>query len=391
MRRLTPSTWIQSEARSLLFLGFLERQILQLQWINGTPVEVPHPKTVTRIFPAFMIRGKAMRILVSGASGFIGSGLVSALAEKGHEVFALMRPGASAAHLKNVPFTRITGDILDSDSLKRACQNMEAVFHLAGLTAARTRQEYFKFNAEGTKNLALAAAHSGSVTRFIYVSSLAASGPSVGLAPKLENDPDYPVSMYGESKLRGELYLDELKNQLPFIVIRPPMVYGPRDRNVYLFFKSIQKNWMPVLPSRTPTGHKYYSAIHVDDLIQVLINSLSADPAIFQKGERFNVSDGQIYTYERIMNLISDELKVKPIRFKVPDAVVSLLASGGTLAGKILNRSLPLNRDKLNELISDYWICSSQKAFDQLTFKPKYTLETGVPQTVAWYKVNGWL
>jgi nucleoside-diphosphate-sugar epimerase len=160
---------------------------------------------------------------------------------------------------------------------------------------------------------------------------------------------------------------------------------------VYLFFKSIQKNWLPVLPSRTPTGHKYYSAIHVDDLIQVLINSLSADAGIFSRGERFNVSDGQIYTFERIMGLISSELKVKPIRVKIPDTLVSLLASGGTIAGKLLNRSLPLNRDKLNELISDYWICSSQKAFDQLTFKPKYTLETGVPQTVAWYKVNGWL
>jgi len=302
-----------------------------------------------------------------------------------------MRPSASAGYLKGIPFTRLTGDILDLDSLKRACQNSDAVFHLAGLTAAKDRQEYFKFNAEGTKNLATAAAHSKTVKRFIYVSSLAASGPSVGLAPKLEVDANFPVSMYGESKLRGELYLDELKGQLPFIVIRPPMVYGPRDKNVYLFFKSIQKNWMPILPSRTPTGHKYYSAIHVDDLIQVLVNSLSSDTGLFERGERFNVSDGQIYTYERIMNLISSELKVKPIRIKVPGTLVSLLASGGTLAGKILNRNLPLNRDKLNELTSDYWICSSQKAFDHLSFKPKYTLETGVPQTATWYKVNGWL
>ncbi len=332
-----------------------------------------------------------MRILVSGASGFIGSGLVSALVEKGHEVCALMRPSASADFLKGIPFTRLTGDILDQDSLKRACHNVDAVYHVAGLTSARSREEYFRFNAEGTKNLAMAAAQAKSVKRFIFVSSLAASGPSVGLSPKVESDADHPVSMYGESKLRGELYLDELKGQLPFIVIRPPMVYGPRDKNVYLFFKSIQRNWMPLLPSKTPTGHKYYSAIHVDDLIQVLVNSLSSPAEAFTNGERFHVSDGQIYTFERIMNLISTELKVKPIRIRIPGGLVALLASGGTLAGRILNRSLPLNRDKYNELISDYWICSSQKAFDQLTFKPKYTLETGVPQTVAWYKVNGWL
>ena len=332
-----------------------------------------------------------MRILVSGASGFIGSGLVSALVAQGHEVCALMRPSASAEFLKGTPFTRITGDILDLDSLKRATEGMDAVFHLAGLTAARSREEYFKFNAEGTKNLAEAASRAGTVKRFIYVSSLAASGPSIGLAPKTETDPIHPVSMYGESKLRGELYLDEMKGKLPFIVIRPPMVYGPRDRNVYLFFKSIQKSWMPVLPSRSTTGHKYYSAIHVDDLIQVLVNTLSCSDEPFAKGERFHVSDGQIYTYERIMKLISDELKVKPIKVRIPGSLVSALAAGGTIAGKLLNRSLPLNRDKLNELNSDYWICSSEKAFAQLSYKPKYTLETGVHQTATWYKVNGWL
>jgi nucleoside-diphosphate-sugar epimerase len=332
-----------------------------------------------------------MRILVSGASGFIGSGLVTALAAQGHEVFALMRQSASAEFLKGVQFTRVSGDLLDQDSLKTACQKMDVVFHLAGLTAAENRETFFKFNAEGTRNLANAALASGTVSKFIFVSSLAAGGPSIGLAPKTEDEPDHPVSNYGESKLRGELFLDELKGKLPFVVIRPPMVYGPRDRNVYLFFKSIQKNWMPILPAKTPTGHKYYSAIHVEDLIQVLVNTLNASQEQFDRGEKFFVSDGQIYTYERIMGIISDELKVKPFRIPVPGGLVKVLALGGTIAGKILHRSLPINRDKWNELNPDYWICSSQKAFDRLAFKPKFTMETGVHQTAAWYKLNGWL
>jgi nucleoside-diphosphate-sugar epimerase len=331
-----------------------------------------------------------MRILVTGASGFIGSGLVSALAEQGHEVCALMRPSASSEFLKGVPFTRLSGDILDPESLVRACQNIEAVFHLAGLTAAKNRDEFFRFNAEGTKNLAQAAVKAG-VKRFIYVSSMAAGGPSAGLSPKTEAEVSHPVSTYGESKLRGELYLDELKGQLPFIVLRPPMVYGPRDKNVYLFFKTIQKQWMPLLPAKTPTGHKYYSAIHVDDLIQVMVKSLDAPEVAFQNGERYNTSDGQIYTQERIMTLIAEELQVKPIRIKVPGALVSLLASGGSLLGKIFEKNFALNKDKLNELTPDYWICSSQKAFDQLHFKPKYTMESGIPHAVAWYKINGWL
>ena len=332
-----------------------------------------------------------MRILVTGASGFIGSGLVSELASQGHEVCALMRPSASIQFLKGVQFTRLTGDLLDQDSLNRACQNVEVVIHLAGLTAAKSREEFFKFNAEGTKRLAEAAAKSGSVKKFIFVSSLAASGPSVGLAPKNETEADHPVSMYGESKLRAELFLEELKGKLPFIVLRPPMVYGPRDKNVYLFFKTIQKNWMPVLPSKTTTGHKYYSAVHVDDLIQMIIESIKIPDNCYQNGERFYVSDGKIYTYDRIMELISEELKVKPIKFKVPGILVSLAAHGGSLIGDLLNKNLPFNLDKQKELAPDYWICSPQKLTDLLDYKPKYTMETGIPATVAWYKVNGWL
>lgn len=332
-----------------------------------------------------------MRILVTGASGFIGSGLVAKLAEQGHEVCALMRPTASSEFLKGVKFTRLSGDLRDMGSLIRACENIEAVIHLAGLTAAKSREEYFRFNAEGTKNLATAAMQSKSLKKFIYVSTQAAGGPSSGLSPKTEAEPDHPVSMYGESKLRGELYLDEYKGKLPFIVLRPTAVYGPRDRNVYLFFKMIQKQWMPVLPCRTPTGHKYYNFIYVDDFIDSIVQSLDAPDELYQKGERFFITDGQIYTFERVMSLIAQELKTKPIRVKVPPLLLSTIAAGGTVLGKILQKNLAMNNDKLHELTPDYWICSSQKAFEQLHFKPKNTLETGIPQTVAWYKVQGWL
>ena len=332
-----------------------------------------------------------MRILVTGASGFIGSGLVSALTEAGHDVCALMRSSASSEFLKGIKFTRLVGDLTDQESMVRACQNIDVVYHAAGLTAARNREEYFRCNAEATKNLALAAIKSGSVKRFIFVSSLAAAGPSIGLSPRTEGELDAPISMYGESKQRAELYLDELKGKLNFIVIRPPMVYGPRDKNIFTFFKSIQRQWMPILPSKTPTGHKYYSAIYVDDLVTALISALDAPEADYENGERFFVSDGQIYTYERIMGTIAKALNVKPFRIKVPSAVVSTLASAGSLAGRLMNKNFQLNRDKLKELTPDYWICSSQKSFDHFKFKPKYTMESGVPQTAAWYKVNGWL
>lgn len=332
-----------------------------------------------------------MKILVSGASGFIGSGLVSKLASQGHDVRALMRPTASAGFLKDVKFIRVPGDILDPESLNRACQGIDAVYHLAGATAAKDRETFFKCNAEGTRNLAQAAAQSESVKKFIYVSSIAASGPSAGLCPRSESDLEHPVSSYGESKLRGELFLDELKGKLPFIVIRPPIVYGPRDKAVFLLFKTVSKNWMPLLPAHTATGHKYYSAIHVDDLIQSLELALDAPEECFQNGERFFVNDGQVYTYERILSIIAQEMNVQPIKFTVPNPLVSVLAYAGTIVGKILKTSMPLNEDKLNELRPDYWICSSQKITEKLNFKAQYTMESGVAQTLAWYKLNDWL
>ena len=332
-----------------------------------------------------------MRILVTGASGFIGSGLVATLGELGHDVCALMRPKASNEFLKKIPFTRLSGDILDQPSLEKACQNTDAVIHLAGVTSAKNREAFFKMNAEGTKNIAHAALKSGTVKKFIYVSSLAAAGPSVGLSPKIETDSDHPVSMYGESKLRGELYLEELKGKLPYVIVRPPIVYGPRDRNFFLFFKSIQKQFLPILPAKTITGHKYYSAIHVDDLIQALICCLSAPEDFYKNGERFLVSDGQIYTDERMMNSIADAMKLKPFRLKLPSPAVSMAALAGTLAGNLFNKNMPFNLDKLKEVAPDYWICSSQKANDQLNFKPKFIMESGIPETLAWYKINGWL
>jgi len=124
-----------------------------------------------------------MRILVTGASGFIGSGLVAALSNAGHEVCTLMRPTAATTFLNGLKFTRFSGDLRDPESLEKACANVDIVFHCAGLTAAKNRAEYFKFNAEGTQNLARAALKSG-VKRFIHVSTQAASGPSVGLSRK---------------------------------------------------------------------------------------------------------------------------------------------------------------------------------------------------------------
>ncbi len=327
-----------------------------------------------------------MKILVTGASGFIGSALVSSLAGAGHEVRALMRGSASDRYLKGVAFERVTGDLRDFRSLSEACAGIDVVFHLAGLTQALSRKDYFAFNAEGTKNLALAARDSGKIQRFIYVSSLAAAGPNYSLIPKIESDPDFPVSAYGESKLRGELYLDELKAMLPVTIVRPPIVYGPRDPGLLVFFQAISHLIFPVLKGDTNTTHKYYSAIYVDDLVSLLMLTLSEGALKLQSGEKFYACDGSVYTYDHLLTTIAKIMKVDPVAVRVPRFVLNLVARILDIVAKILGKSMPLSMDKFAELDADYWLCSNEKARRLLGYQPKMALEDGLVQALKWYQ-----
>lgn len=175
-----------------------------------------------------------MRALVTGASGFIGSTLIQELSTLGFEVHALMRKTSSDANLAGLNYRRVQGDLSDEGSLREAVRGVDYVFHLAGLTAAKNREEFFAHNALGTERLAkVVAEERPGLSRFVYVSSLAASGPASSLeAPLTESQAEHPVSAYGESKLAGEHALLRYKDVYPISIIRPPMVYGPRDKGV---------------------------------------------------------------------------------------------------------------------------------------------------------------
>ncbi len=333
-----------------------------------------------------------MRALITGASGFIGSSLIQELNRLGFEVHALMRSTSSPANLEGMRFERRSGDLSDFESLKRAVVGMDYVFHLAGMTAAPDRETFMRCNAQGTGDLARAVAEAApGLTRFVYVSSLAAGGPARKKQPRREEELPTPVSAYGESKLAGELELLKYKDKFPVAIVRPPLVYGPKDKGVFVIIQTVARNLMPIPSGKGEGGHKYYSAVHVTDLCKgiVQVGLASADKA--PSGEIFYLCEDEFYTYQDFLRTIADSLGNHPFRFKVPQALIYGAAAALTGLGKVTKRSYPFNLDKFNEILPDYWICSNQKAKDVLGFLPEYPLAKGMKETVEWYKKNDWL
>jgi nucleoside-diphosphate-sugar epimerase len=326
--------------------------------------------------------------LVTGGSGFIGSEVIKQLLEKGLSVRALLRKTSPRQNLEGLKFETAIGELNDYDSLKEAVRGVDYVFHIAGVVSAKNREEYFRSNAEGTGNLAKACAEVNStLKRFIYVSSLAASGPSETMTPRSETDRETPISAYGESKLQGEREL--LKNAGSFCttIVRPPAVYGPKDKGIFEFIRLINKNVMPVFPGKT--SEKYYSIIHVEDLVRGIVEAgLSTQQG---KHEVFFICGDGIHSWSQVMSSMADVLGKRPFKIRIPSVAWTGIAAMYTGLGVVFKKQFPLTLDKLNELRPDFWICSNEHAKTTLGFRPKYGLRDGMKKTISWYKENKWL
>jgi len=328
----------------------------------------------------------AERVLITGATGFVGYHLIEKALAAGLEVYAAVRTGSDRSHLLSFAINYVGFDYNSIDSLVNTLETYQFsyIIHAAGITKAKTRLDYDRVNAEYTRNLAMAAIRANiKLKKFVFVSSLAALGPLTELSSEICDDtPGHPVTNYGRSKLLAEQYLSEIEG-LPLIVIRPTAVYGPREKDIFILFKSISRGMEPHIGS----FRQQLSFIYVKDLADVIITALFTAVS----GKSYNVSDGQVYDRYILAKLTKKALKIKTFRFHIPVGIVGLMAIMMDLLYTYSKDTPALNREKMAELTAINWACNIDRARKELNYLPKFGLEEGLNETMIWYKENGWL
>lgn len=328
-----------------------------------------------------------MRVLVTGGSGFLGSYVCEQLAAEGHVVRALVRPASDRKVLSNLPRVEFApGAIEDPASLARAVLGVDAIIHAAGLVKARRPEDFFATNAQGTENL-LRAAEEGAkgLRRFVYVSSLAAVGPSADGTPVADDAEPRPVTHYGRSKLAGERAVIAAKDRLKVTVIRPPLIYGPRDRETLAFFSSVKNGVLPLIGD----GSNTLSVIYGKDCAAACVKAISADAP---SGRTYFVDDGAVYVWKDALHEVERALGRKAfLRVGLPLGVIRAAAAASQLYGKLTNTAQMLTLDKVNELRQRHWVCSGEGARAELGWEPTTRWSAGVRETASWYRQAGWL
>lgn len=329
--------------------------------------------------------GNNLSALVTGSNGFVGSHLVEGLQERGYRVRCLVRKTSNLRWLSGVEAEYVYGDIAERGSLQGAVRDVDVIFHAAGLTNAKNRQEYFRANAEGTGNLVKACLEAKpGIRRLVYVSSQAAVGPGNDEQPLNETAPCRPITDYGESKLEGEKVVLQYSSQMPITIIRPPAVYGPRDTDMLGFFKVAGKGFRISFGG----GESFVSLVYVKELVDGIIRAAENSKSA---GQTYFIADERVYSWREAFSIIAKVLNKRTIPLRIPKSVVLFLAFISENFSRVLGKTAAFNTQKAKEITQRYWGLDVSKAKTDLGFSPEYDLKRGAAETVRWYREKGWL
>jgi dihydroflavonol-4-reductase len=301
-------------------------------------------------------------VAVTGASGFIGSNLTAHLSARGHDIRAVRRP-----------FDR--PDLIDT------LGGCDVVVHLAGVVAAARDEEYFEANVTATRVVAEATRAAGA--RLVHISSLAAAGPASRDRPRVEDDPPAPMTAYGRSKLEGERVIKAVSG-LPWTILRPGVVYGPRDRAVLALFRMARAGMLPLVGRETAA----YTMIHVADVVRAIEAAVDRGDA---SGETMFVGHPEPVSARALVEGVRDAAGGAATIVRVPQPVLWIAALAGDAIGTLRGKPVVINRRRYDELNAEGFVCRVDRLRDRLGVVAGIALRDGLAQTAKWYRSNGWL
>ena len=321
-----------------------------------------------------------MLVAVTGASGFVGSRIAAELAARGHRVRLLLRATSSRRMLPDAPWEIAEGDITRPATLPPFLAGADAVIHAAGLVKARRPPEFHAVNAVGTANLINAAAQTPNLSRFVYLSSLAAHGPAPNDTPRPLDAAPAPVSAYGRSKAAGESAVQNSPLYERAAILRLPVVYGPQDLALLPFFQLVKRRIAPLLWG----GRNLISIIYITDAARAAADLVESDNP--SNGKPYTANDGHQYTWQTLLTHIETALNRKALRLPMPLWAYHSAAHLSQLYGNLARKAVPLSIDKVTEMRQPYWISSNQAITNDLGWTPQISFPDGARLTAAWYQ-----
>ena len=324
-------------------------------------------------------------VLVTGANGFIGSHLTEALLARGYRVRCMVRPASDTGYIRHLAVEWAQADLDRPEQLREACEGVDMVCHCAALTRALDQETFLRINAGGTEALARAAMEANpDLQRFVYLSSLTAAGGAEGPDEYMdESRAPRPLDWYGKSKWAAEQALHALDGALPVTILRPSVVFGPRDRDVYAYFDLVNKH----LELSLGREERWVSLIYVRDLVALVLLALEQEAAA---GQTYFATGGAT-TYTKIARLLAQVLGKRTLRVTVPLIALEPIVLVAKVQERLTGKPALLNEQRVLNMRQPYLICSGEKARQELGFQPAYELEEAVQETANWYREHGWL
>jgi nucleoside-diphosphate-sugar epimerase len=327
-----------------------------------------------------------MKVFLTGASGFVGSHVLDSLRAGHHEVSILLQRTSNTRFIsRHVPEVTVHyGSLEDFEVLKEAMSGIEAVIHCAGKIKALHSADFYRVNQAGTCNIVMAAnACRESVRHLIYISSLAVSGPGVLGSPAEETGEPRPVSVYGQSKWLGEVDVRQ-HCLVPWTILRPAAVYGPRDTEFLAVFQKVKRRVMPLVSG----AKRALNMVYGPDVAAAVLCSLMHERSA---GGTYHVAAEPPCTDEEFMQEIAGQLQCRPLRLPIPRSALYLACVVQEIRSRVTGRPNILSRQKLPELLAPGWVCSTDRIRRDLGFTAPTSLKEGVKQTLDWYRREGWL